>query len=164
MPTGSVTTTSTVFTEFGVQNVWGNAFLNDIKQNSNDTIKGLIVSSVQSGKSIDSILMPIIQNGDIAALNALLAKAPLFAGYTLVELTQFFEINKNIDNQMIRKDFLHILWILKLSQPVYFYQSGYAGNGTQIPAGFESLAKIPCALPTLVPCDVKALSIIDPSR
>ncbi|KMQ50786.1 hypothetical protein CHISP_2309 [Chitinispirillum alkaliphilum] len=67
----------------------------------------------------------------------------------------FLELNKSISRGEFSQDMDYLLWILKLNQPVYFNNLGYAGNGDEVPGGFESIESIPYALTPFISSEVK---------
>jgi hypothetical protein len=52
-----------------------------------------------------------------------------------------------------------MLLISELTQPVYFNEKGYFGNGTTIPAGFAYLSEVKNVLEPLIPMETTTMVI-----
>ncbi len=153
--------TSVIFGTYGVESVWGNAFIAAIKVNPNDTLKGLIVKSYTNKISVDSLFARAIA-GDTTVVPSILASSSGISNMTIPDLNTFCQLNKNSTNPETARNLNSIIWILKLAQPVYFCEAGtghpfYAGNANSLPSGFDNTIAEPFSIDPINPSSMPSL-------
>lgn len=152
----TVTDTTLLFSSdingYSIAAIYGKYFINHDIAQLPDSVKQWIVTSYKDTLSLDIIFLKLLND-----TNFTLHPANEIASMTIEDLKFFLYLNRNLDN-----DFKKLLWVLRISQPVYFYKNGYAGNG-EAPFGFEALEKIACSQPKMKPLDVKNLVIVLPA-
>lgn len=153
LPPASYPETTLLFTEYGVANIFGRAFIDYGIMTLEDTVKMIVVTSYKESLTIEKIFKMLADS------TLTLHDASEINDMTVEDLKYFLELNSNISDEELKKEYAGLLWILKLTQPVYFNANGYAGNGETVPVGFEALAAIECNRPPFTPSKVKELSI-----
>ncbi len=162
LPPASYPDTAFLFTTYGIANAYGNYFINYSIPMLDDTGKMLLATSVKDTLTLLQILVKIAVDPTFTLHDPSEADS-----LTIADLILYLEINKGILEQIDeanKKQYIGLLWILKLTQPVYFNANGYAGNGETVPSGFTDLAAIPCNRPKFIPTAIKDLQIVIPQQ
>lgn len=153
LPPGIYADTTLLFTEYGIANIYGRVFIDYEIKTLDDSSKMILATSFK-----DSVTVLEILTDTTIAL-----RPPSDAdSMTVEDLIFYLELNKNIIPFLSAEDrikYIALLWILKLTQPVYFNEDGYVDNGETVPSGFETIAAITCNRSRLIPLTVKELSI-----
>lgn len=144
-------------TGYGIEAVIGRCFIDYEIDPLSDTLKMILATSYCDTLTIEQILIKMAIDTSFK-----LHDPSETDSMTIEDLKFFLELNKNISNVQIKKEYAKLLWILKLNQPVYYDITGYAGNGETVPAGFETIAAIDCNRPRFIPSAVAALTITVP--
>lgn len=153
LPPAVYADTTLLFTKYGVANIYGNVFINEVKKLPDDTAKMIIVTSYKDSLPVDSILIKMIL-GTIT-----LHDASEIDSMEVDDFIFFLELNSKINDEILQEEYLNLLWILRLTQPVYFDKDGYVDNGETPPSEFVELAKIKFNRPLIIPLSVKELNI-----
>ncbi len=153
LPPATYPDTTLLFTEYGITNIYGRVFIDYEIKTLDDSSKMILATSFKDSFTILEILTD----------TTITLRPPSDAdSMTVDDLIYYLELNKNIllflsDEE--KAEYIALLWILKLRQPVYFSFLGYAGNGDIPPLGFAAIAAIKCNRPLLIPLEVKELVI-----
>jgi len=146
---------TTLFTTYGLSQVYRRAILTNRIPSLSDTLKSLIVTSYTDSMTIQQIVQNIIEDGNADFLYPPEAITTM----TVEQLHYVLELNQNVVDSVKQAEFKELLWILKLEQPVYFNSNGYAGNGSIPPNEFTYLTEVPLIVAPIAPSTVRALEI-----
>lgn len=157
LPPATYADTTLLFTEYGIANIFGRIFIEYEIKTLDDSCKMILATSYIDSITILDILWKIEHDPSFILRDPSEADS-----MTVDDLIFYLELNKNIILLLSPEDkikYIALLWILKLTQPVYFDEDGYAGNGETVPSGFETIAATTCNRSQLIPLTVKELSI-----
>jgi hypothetical protein len=146
-----------IFTTYGISEMWTSALIANDILTLPDTVKSLIATSYAKSMSLEAIYLKILTDGNLS----ILVPASTINSMTVEQFKQFLILNGSISNPELRAVINEMLWIAELTQPVYFYEKGYFGNGTTIPAGFAYLSEVKNVLEPLIPMET-ATMVINP--
>ncbi len=145
---------TTVFTTYGLANLYSNVVLRQIKSDAtSDTVKMLVAASYQSNLSIEGVFLGIL------AGTVTLPPPSAINSMTAADLEEFLTLNANVSNPQPRSDFASLLFVMNLDRPVYFDKDGYVADGLPTPAQFGALSLTDFGLAVKVPSTIKTLSI-----
>ena len=157
LPPATYADTALLFTEYGISNIYGRFFIDYEIKTLDDSSKMILATSYKDSLTILDILWKIENDTSFTLRDPSEADS-----ITVEDLVYYLELNKGIIVLLSPEEkikYIALLWILKLTQPVYFNEGGYAGNGETVPSGFETIAAITCNRSQLIPLTVKELSI-----
>jgi hypothetical protein len=161
LPPATYSDTAELFTTFGIAEMYQNYFVDYCIPALSDTGKMVLATSIKDTLTLLQILSAmqdtVFRLRDPSEADDLTGK----------DLVFYLEMHKDIIPLILRdeaaqKQYMALLWILKLRQPVYFNALGYAGNGRIPPAGFATLSLLRCNRPRFIPAEIKNLRIMLP--
>jgi hypothetical protein len=155
-PSGYAKNDSTIFKAYGVAEMWTSALIQREIPALPDTIKSLIATSYSKNLSLEQIYLKSLLEG----VSNVLLPASAISTITAEQFTQFLTLNESVSNIALRVQINSLLWIAELTQPVYFNDGGYFGNGNNVPSGFNYLTEIKNVLEIKTPSVTASLKIV----
>lgn len=137
-------------------NVYGEWFIRNEVDSLLDSLKMILATSYMDSLTLEEIFVKVAIEGFT------LLGPEQVNSIEVSDLHYFLDLNSGVSIPAWRVQFAVLDWILKLRQPVYFDDGGYAGNGDTVPAKFETIAQIVCSRDLFVPAMVRSLVIPDP--
>ncbi len=131
------TDSSTLFKTYGAAAAYSSYIIDLLQDSTNDTTKMLIASSYKDSLPLDEILLKIYTDTTYKLQDPI-----VISSMTADDLNLFLMLNKDLDAE----DFPvgDLLWLTKISQPVFFDMNGYADNGTVFDPKFNKIAAEDC--------------------
>ena len=158
LPPATYADTALLFTKYGISNIYSRVFIDYEIKTLDDSSKMILATSFKDSVTVLEILTD----------TTITLRPPSDAdSMTVDDLIFYLELNKNILPFLSLEDkikYMALLWIIKLTQPVYFNEGGYVGNGETVPSGFEEIAQTHCICPLFIPVNVKELTIDIPVK
>ncbi len=146
---------STLFTTYGLAQMFTRALFSSRIPHVDDTLKSIIVTSYSDSMTIDQILSRV----DSTGATDFLYPPDSIETMTIEDFDLFLKLNASVSDSTSRAEFAALLWVLRLDQPVYFSSDGYAGNGMPAPKAFWYLERAPEVLEPLVPREVRDMVV-----
>lgn len=131
------TDSSALFGTYGAAAAYSSYIIDLLQDSTNDTTKMLIASSYKDSLPLDAIILKLYTDTTYK-----LQDPSVVSTMTADDLNLFLTLNKDLDAE----DFPvgDLLWLTKISQPVFFDMGGYADNGSVFNEKFNKVAAINC--------------------
>lgn len=131
------TDSATLFGTYGAASAYSETIIKLLQDSTDDSTKMIIASSYKDQLPLDSVFIKMTLDPTYT-----LQSPSVISTMTASDLIIFLEVNENLSTE----DFpvSDLLWLTKLSQPVFFDKDGYADNGSTFDAKFNTIAAINC--------------------
>lgn len=153
--TVSVKDSATLFGTYGIEQIYLRAFMANELPYMEEDEKRFVATACKENVS----LQVLIDSSETVGSVDFLLPATEINTVSVDEFIAFLELSKDDVDPETAQDFKELLWIAYLKQPVYFDKSGYVGNGSTVPVGFEKVATNSKILSLFSPLDVATLTI-----
>lgn len=131
------TDSATLFGTYGAASAYSNEIIKLLQDSTDESTKMYIASSYKDNLPLDSVYIK-----DAIDPTYELQDPSVIATMTANDLNTFLLLNEHLSTEEF--PIQELLWLTKLSQPVFFDKNGYADNGSTFDVKFNIIAAINC--------------------